>query len=520
MEKGATHYTHWFQPLTGSTAEKHDSFYGPDGEGNAIAEFSGKELIQGEPDASSFPSGGIRATFEARGYTAWDPTSPAFVLENPNGTLLCIPTAFTSWTGEALDNKIPLLRSMDALSSAAVERAGAARDRRRQARVHDDGLRAGVLPDRRAVLLRTPRPRDDRAHAVRRETAEGPRARRPLLRLDPRAGARLHARGRARAGQARRADQDAPQRGRPQPVRGRADLRELERRLRPPDDHDADPAEHGPALRPGLPAAREALRRRQRLGQAQQLVDGHRHRREPARPGRHALGEPLVPVLLLGRDPGRQPAPGAAASFDRERRAGPPPRRQRGAAGDHLDLPRHRPGKGVHGDRGRQSAALQARLVPRPRHAGAAAAATARRGSQPDEPVRLHRQQVRVPGAGLDRRARLPQHRAEHDRRRGRRRSGGQAEGEDERLDHAWRRRSPPSSKRSGRPTSRSSSAATATPRRGTRKRRSGASRTSKRRPTRCRGSSTNRRSPRSRSTKSSPSASSRHATTCTPSST
>jgi glutamine synthetase len=120
MEKGATHYTHWFQPLTGSTAEKHDSFYGPAGDGTAIAEFSGKELIQGEPDASSFPTGGIRATFEARGYTAWDPTSPAFVLENPNGTLLCIPTAFTSWTGEALDHKIPLLRSMDALSGAAL----------------------------------------------------------------------------------------------------------------------------------------------------------------------------------------------------------------------------------------------------------------------------------------------------------------------------------------------------------------------------------------------------------------
>jgi glutamine synthetase len=120
MEKGATHYTHWFQPLTGSTAEKHDSFYGPEGDGTALAEFSGKELIQGEPDASSFPTGGIRATFEARGYTAWDPTSPAFILENPNGALLCIPTAFTSWTGEALDNKIPLLRSMDALSGAAI----------------------------------------------------------------------------------------------------------------------------------------------------------------------------------------------------------------------------------------------------------------------------------------------------------------------------------------------------------------------------------------------------------------
>ncbi|MEA2455291.1 MAG: glutamine synthetase, partial [Thermoleophilaceae bacterium] len=121
LENGATHYTHWFQPLTGMTAEKHDSFFAPTGEGTAIAEFSGKELIQGEPDASSFPTGGIRATFEARGYTAWDPTSPAFILENPNGAHLCIPTAFVSWTGEALDHKIPLLRSMDALSKSAVK---------------------------------------------------------------------------------------------------------------------------------------------------------------------------------------------------------------------------------------------------------------------------------------------------------------------------------------------------------------------------------------------------------------
>ena len=120
LEKGATHYTHMFQPLTGSTAEKHDSFFEPAGEGSSLAGFSGKELIQGEPDASSFPTGGVRATFEARGYTAWDPTSPAFILENPNGALLCIPTAFASWTGEALDAKIPLLRSMDALSRSAV----------------------------------------------------------------------------------------------------------------------------------------------------------------------------------------------------------------------------------------------------------------------------------------------------------------------------------------------------------------------------------------------------------------
>src|SRR5947208_4149249 len=120
VEHGATHYTHLFQPMTGITAEKHDSFLSPDGSGGALAEFSGKELVKGEPDASSFPSGGLRATFEARGYTAWDPTSPAYVMENPNGSTLVIPTAFVSWTGEALDKKTPLLRSMEALSQQAL----------------------------------------------------------------------------------------------------------------------------------------------------------------------------------------------------------------------------------------------------------------------------------------------------------------------------------------------------------------------------------------------------------------
>ena len=115
VEKGCTHYTHWFQPMTGVTAEKHDSFIDPVGDGTAIMEFGGKELVKGEPDASSFPSGGIRATFEARGYTAWDPTSPAFIRD----TTLYIPTAFCSYTGEALDKKTPLLRSMEVLSNAA-----------------------------------------------------------------------------------------------------------------------------------------------------------------------------------------------------------------------------------------------------------------------------------------------------------------------------------------------------------------------------------------------------------------
>lgn len=119
IEKGATHYAHVFYPLTGATAEKHDSFLTPNGGGSAIAEFSGEMLIQGEPDGSSFPTGGIRPTFEARGYTAWDVTSPAYILENPNGTTLCIPTAFVSWTGEALDKKTPLLRSMKALNKQA-----------------------------------------------------------------------------------------------------------------------------------------------------------------------------------------------------------------------------------------------------------------------------------------------------------------------------------------------------------------------------------------------------------------
>ncbi len=119
MEKGATHYTHVFYPLTGLTAEKHDGFLSPDGKGSAISEFEGKLLIQGEPDASSFPNGGLRTTFEARGYTAWDVTSPAYILENPNGTFLCIPTAFISWKGEALDKKTPLLRANQVVNKQA-----------------------------------------------------------------------------------------------------------------------------------------------------------------------------------------------------------------------------------------------------------------------------------------------------------------------------------------------------------------------------------------------------------------
>ena len=121
IEKGATHYCHWFQPLTGVTAEKHDAFVtAPREDGKVLLSFSGKELIKGEPDASSFPSGGLRATFEARGYTTWDCTSPAFVRHDAAGGILCIPTAFCSYTGEALDQKTPLLRSMEAVNTQAL----------------------------------------------------------------------------------------------------------------------------------------------------------------------------------------------------------------------------------------------------------------------------------------------------------------------------------------------------------------------------------------------------------------
>ena len=124
ISKGATHFTHWFQPLTGYTAEKHDSFIDPDVDGTVVLEFSGKELIKGEPDASSFPNGGLRDTYEARGYTAWDVSSPAFLKEDRTGITLCIPTAFFSYTGEALDKKVPLLKSMEAVSKASVKVLG------------------------------------------------------------------------------------------------------------------------------------------------------------------------------------------------------------------------------------------------------------------------------------------------------------------------------------------------------------------------------------------------------------
>ena len=217
IESGATHYTHWFQPLTGITAEKHDSFLAPVTDGKAVYEFSGKELVRGEPDASSFPSGGMRSTFEARGYTAWDPTSPPWLLKSGNATTLVIPTAFVSWTGEALDKKTPLLRSMEALSKQAVRVLEALRVEGRPRR-HHLRARAGVLPHR-PELLSLAAGFDQRGpDPVRRQAAEGAGAGGSVLRRHrgPRDG--LHVGRRNRALQGWRAGENAAQRGRTQPV--------------------------------------------------------------------------------------------------------------------------------------------------------------------------------------------------------------------------------------------------------------------------------------------------------------
>ena len=181
IEKGATHFTHWFQPMTGITAEKHDSFISPCPDGTVIMEFSGKELIKGEPDASSFPSGGLRATFEARGYTAWDPTSYAFIKDDT----LCIPTAFCSYTGETLDKKTPLLRSMEAISKQALPRAKTLRQRRML-----PACATTVGPEQEYFLIDKDvyNKRPDlilyRTHALRREAAEGTGTGRSLFRFD------------------------------------------------------------------------------------------------------------------------------------------------------------------------------------------------------------------------------------------------------------------------------------------------------------------------------------------------
>ncbi len=418
LAHGATHYTHWFVPMTGSTAEKHDSFLTPTGEGRTMTEFSGKNLVQGEPDASSFPSGGIRATFEARGYTAWDVTSPIFLQVEANGVTLTIPTAFVSFTGEALDHKIPLLRSQEALGKQALRVLRWFGNETAGRRVHEHRPGAGVLPRRPPARGAAARPRAHRADPVRCAVAEGPGARGPVLRLDPLADHRVHDGSRPRAVAARHPRQDPPQRGRARPVRDGAGLRADLGRVGP---QHAGHEPHAPArvaARPDVPDPREALRRHQRVGQAQQLVDGHRRGREPPRPGQRPACQRPVPGVPHGRHPRRQRPQRPAAGRDRGRRQRPSPRGQRGAARDRLDLP------GVAADRrrraarqGRRDRLQEGRLGQARRHV-AARARQGRHRPQPDLAVRLHGQQVRVPGRRLVGAHLLAADRAEHGRRR------------------------------------------------------------------------------------------------------
>ena len=306
IEKGATHYAHVFFPLTGLTAEKHDSFLSPDGHGGAMAEFSGKALIQGEPDASSFPSGGIRATFEARGYTAWDVTSPAYILENPNGTTLCIPTAFVSWTGEALDKKTPVLRSMQALNTQAQRILKLFGHHRRRAGCIDRRPGAGILPDRPQFLsspgpilltagrtlfgAKPPKGQEFEDHYFgaipERVLAFMLEAERELFKL----GIPIKTRH----------NEVAPAQYEIAPVFETANLATDHQQL---VMHHAPP--RGREVWHDLPAAREAVRRRQRLGQARQLVAGQLEPGQPARSGRHAACEHAVPGVLRGGDSGR-----------------------------------------------------------------------------------------------------------------------------------------------------------------------------------------------------------------------
>ena len=239
LAKGATHYAHVFYPLTGLSAAKQDSFLSPDGEGGAITEFAGKTLVQGEPDASSFPNGGIRGTSEARGYTAWDVTSPAYLMETTNGTTLCIPTAFVSWTGEALDKKTPLLRSSQALNTHVTRILKLFGHEKPAMVVSYAGAEQEYFLIDKHFFYARPDLLQRRTRPVRRQAAQGAGVRGPLLRRDPRARDGVHDGERSRAVQAGRAGEDPPQRGRAGTVRDRAGLRERQHRGgSPADDHD------------------------------------------------------------------------------------------------------------------------------------------------------------------------------------------------------------------------------------------------------------------------------------------
>ena len=339
IEHGATHYTHWFQPLTGITAEKHDAFIAPTAEGRAVAEFSGKELIQGEPDASSFPSGGMRSTFEARGYTAWDPTSPPWLLVGQNGTTLVIPTAFVSWTGESLDKKTPLLRSIEALSKQAV---------RILKLFGSKATRVGTTcgPEQEYFLI------DRNFYFARPDLIN---AGRTLFGAKPPKGQELE-------------DQyfgSIPERvlafmqdvenelykvGVPVKTRhnevapSQYELAPIFENANVATDHQMMTMEMLKRVAPkyGLACLLHEKPFAGVNGSGKHLNWSHerRHGRQPAQPRRHAARQHPVPGLLRRRPARGEQVPGPAPRLDRQRRQRSSPRRERSAAGDHLGVPR------------------------------------------------------------------------------------------------------------------------------------------------------------------------------------
>ncbi len=412
VEHGATHYTHWFQPLTGITAEKHDSFLSPTGDGKAVLEFSGKELVRGEPDASSFPSGGMRSTFEARGYTAWDPTSPPWLLKSGNSTTLVIPTAFVSWTGEALDKKTPLLRSMEALSKQAV----------RILRLFGSTAERVVTtcgPEQEYFLI-------DRYFYLSRPDLIN--AGRTLFGARPPKGQELE-------------DQYFGS----IPDRVMAFMSDVETELYKvgvpvktrhnevaPSQYQIAPVfENANVATDHQMMMMETLKRTApKYGLACLLhekpfagVNGsgkHLNWSMSDDEGNNLLGPGANPhdnmqflVFCSGGDSRRQQVAGAAARQHRQRRQRSSSRRERSAAGHPLDLPRRHADGHLRADREGRREVDQARRRARHRCPGAAEAAARRRRPQPDEPVCIHREQVRIPGGVGESEHRLPEHRVE-----------------------------------------------------------------------------------------------------------
>ena len=420
LAHGATHYTHWFVPMTGSTAEKHDSFLTPTGDGQTIAEFSGKNL---RPGRAGRAARSRRAASARRSRPAatprWDVTSPIFLQVEPNGVTMTIPTAYVSYTGEALDHKIPLLRSQEALGKQALRVLrwfGNTTATRVFTNIGPE--QEYFLVDRRLAEQR-PGPAADRPDAVRRPVAQGPGARGPVLRLDPRADPRVHDGSRPRAVAPRHPGQDPPQRGGARPVRDGAGLRADLGRLRPQHGRDEPDAPARAAARPDVPDPREAVRRastarastttgRWRTDDGENLLD----------PGNdpHANAQFLafLVAVIRGVNVHADLLRASIADAGQDHRLGAneaPPAIMSIFLGSQLEdvIEPARAGRRVGVEEGR---------LGRARRHLAAGPAEGRDGPQPDLAVRLHRQQVRVPGGRLVGPDLLAADRPQHGRRR------------------------------------------------------------------------------------------------------